>query len=90
MVARTDGLYSQTPPGQVTSSTAYTNKILGNLRNPRSTAWNLALSQKVSSGLLLQVAYEQRNTANDFVVSTVDGRVGTGLVTLSNNGRSVL
>ena len=74
------------PAGQVTSSTAYTNKILGSLRNPRSTAWNLALSQKVSSGLLLQVAYEQRNTANDFVVSTVDGPAGTGLVTLSNNG----
>jgi Carboxypeptidase regulatory-like domain len=74
------------PAGQVTSSTAYTNKILGGLRNPRSTAWNLALSQKVSSGLLLQLGYEQRNTANDFVVSTVDGPAGTGLVTLSNNG----
>src|SRR5262249_40138388 len=48
--------------------------------------WNLALSQKVSSSLLLQVAYEQRNTAKDFVVSTVDGSAGTGLVTLSNNG----
>jgi Carboxypeptidase regulatory-like domain len=74
------------PASQVVRSTAYTNKILGSLRNPRSTAWNLALSHKVSSGLLLQVAYEQRNTANDFVVSTVDGPAGTGLVTLSNNG----
>lgn len=74
------------PAGQVTSSTAYTNKILGGLRNPRSTAWNLALSQKISSGLLLQLGYEQRNTANDFVVSTVDGPAGAGLVTLSNNG----
>jgi outer membrane receptor for ferrienterochelin and colicin len=74
------------PVGQVTSSTAYTNKIIGDLRNPRSTAWNLALSHKVFSGLLLQVAYEQRNTANDFVVSTANGPVGTGLVTLSNNG----
>ena len=55
------------PAGQVTSSTAYTNKIFGPLRNPRSTAWNLALSQKLSSGLLLQVGYEQRNTADDFV-----------------------
>ena len=74
------------PVGQVTRSTPYTNKILGSLRNPQSTAWNLALSQKVSSSLLLQVAYEQRNTAKDFVVSTVDGSAGTGLVTLSNNG----
>ena len=37
-------------------------------------------------GLLLQVGYEQRNTVNDFVVSTVDGTAGTGLLTLSNNG----
>lgn len=74
------------PTGRVTSSTAYSNKIVGGLQNPRSTAWNLALSQKVSSALLLQVAYEQRNTANDFVVSTADGPVGTGLVTLSNDG----
>ncbi len=74
------------PAGQVTSSTAYSNKILGGLRNPRSTSWNLALSQKVSRGLLLQLGYEQRNTANDFVVSTVDGPAGAGLVTLSNNG----
>jgi outer membrane receptor protein involved in Fe transport len=74
------------PAGQVTSSTAYTNRIIGDLRNPRSTAWNLALSQKVSSGLLLQVGYEQRNTVDDFVVSRVDGTAGTGLLTLSNNG----
>ena len=74
------------PAGQVTGSTAYTNKILGGLRNPRSTAWNLALSQKVSSGLLLQVGYEQRTTADDFVVSAVDTGAGTGRMTLSNNG----
>jgi Carboxypeptidase regulatory-like domain len=74
------------PAGQVTSSTAYTNKILDGLRNPRSTAWNLALSQTVSSGLLLRVGYEQRTTADDFVVSTVNGGAGTGLITLSNNG----
>jgi outer membrane receptor for ferrienterochelin and colicin len=68
------------------SSTAYRNQIVGDLRNPRSTAWNLAISRKVSSGLLLQVGYEQRTTANDFVVSTVNSGAGTGLVTLSNNG----
>jgi outer membrane receptor for ferrienterochelin and colicin len=74
------------PAGQVTSSTAYSNQIIGNLRNPRSTAWNLALSQKVSSGLLLQVGYEQRTTADDFVLSTFDTGAGTGLITLSNSG----
>ena len=74
------------PAGRATSSTAYTNKIFGPLRNPRSTAWNLAFSQKVSSGLLLQVGYEQRNTANDFVISTANDSAGTGVITLSNRG----
>jgi outer membrane receptor for ferrienterochelin and colicin len=74
------------PAGQVTSSTAYQNKITGDLRNPRSTAWNLALSRKVSSGLLLQVGYEQRTTADDFVISRADSGLGTGLITLSNHG----
>jgi outer membrane receptor for ferrienterochelin and colicin len=74
------------PAGQVTSATAYSNQIIGNLRNPRSTAWNLALSQKVSSGLLLQVGYEQRTTADDFVLSTDDTGASTGLITLSNSG----
>jgi len=79
-------VFTLDPAGQVTSSIAYSNEIIGGLHNPQSTAWNLALSQKVSSGLLLQVGYEQRNTTKDFVVSTVDGTAGTGLVTLSNNG----
>lgn len=74
------------PAGQASSSTTYTNEILGGLRNPQSTAWNLAVSQKVYSGLLLQVAYEQRITTKDFVVSTVNGLAGDGLVTLSSNG----
>jgi hypothetical protein len=79
-------VFELSPTGQVTSSTAYRNQIVGDLRNPRSTAWNVALSRKVSSGLLLQVGYEQRTTADDFVISRVDGRAGTGLVTLSNSG----
>lgn len=74
------------PQGEVITSTIYTNQILGGLRNPRSTAWNLALTHKVSTDLLLLVGYEQRSTVNDFVVSTADGGAGTGLVTLSNTG----
>jgi hypothetical protein len=74
------------PDGQIASSTDYHNEITGGLRNPRSTAWNLALSQKVSSGLLLQVGYEQRNTARDFVISSVSNGPGSGLLTLSNTG----
>ena len=74
------------PAGQVTSSTAYSNRIVGGLHNPRSTAWNLALSQKISSNLMLQVGYEQRNTAKDFVVSAAEGSGGIGLITLANTG----
>jgi len=74
------------PVGQVTDSTAYSNRVIGGLHNPRSTAWNLALSQTVSSRLLVQVGYEQRNTARDFVVSSTNGLAGTGLITLSNTG----
>ena len=40
----------------------------------------------MSSGLQLQVGYEQRTTADDFVLSTVDSGAGTGLITLANNG----
>jgi outer membrane receptor for ferrienterochelin and colicin len=74
------------PEGQVTGSTAYSNQVVGELRNPRSTAWNLALSEKVSNGLQIQVGYEQRITADDFVISAVETGVGTGLITLANNG----
>ena len=73
------------PAEQVISSINYTNEFVGELRNPRSTAWNLALSQKFSSGLDLEVGYEQRNTANDFIVSTTAGP-GPALVTVSNGG----
>jgi hypothetical protein len=79
-------VFTLDPVGQVTTSTAYTNEIIGGLHNPRSTAWNLALSEKVSNNLLLQVGYEQRTTADDFAVSTVAGAPGTGLITVSNTG----
>jgi hypothetical protein len=71
--------------GQVESSTAYVNRMVGALQNPRSTSWNLALQREVTGRLTLGVAYEQRNTARDFVVSpTANG--ATGIIALSNNG----
>jgi outer membrane receptor for ferrienterochelin and colicin len=71
--------------GAPVSSVFYQNKIIGQLRNPRSTSWNLELERQVLDGLWLRVAYEQRNTANDFVVSPVS--VGeTGTLQLSNGG----
>jgi hypothetical protein len=73
------------PSGAELSSTSYRNQIVGGVRNPRSTSWNLELDRKVFSGLLLRVAYEQRNTTNDFIVSPIsEGR--SGFLSLSNGG----
>lgn len=73
------------PNGQALGSTAYTNRIAGELQNPRSTAWNLALERQVSEHFTLRVAYEQRNTTRDFVVSPSSGD-GAAFITLSNAG----
>jgi hypothetical protein len=71
--------------GAALTSQHYQNKIVGELRNPRSTSWNLELDRQILRGLLLRIAYEQRNTANDFVVSPVfTGTAGT--LELSNTG----
>ena len=73
------------PSGEESTSTSYRNEIIGGLRNPRSTSWNLELDRKVFAGLLLRVAYEQRNTTNDFIVSPLrEGR--SGILSLSNGG----
>jgi len=73
------------PNGQTLGSTAYANRIGGELQNPRSTAWNLALERQVSEHFTVRVAYEQRNTARDFVVSPSAG-YASGFITLSNAG----
>jgi outer membrane receptor for ferrienterochelin and colicin len=71
--------------GAALASQHYQNKIVGELRNPRSTSWNLELDRQILEGLLLRIAYEQRSTANDFVVSPVStGAAGT--LQLSNTG----
>jgi hypothetical protein len=71
--------------GAVSSSVSYQNEITGQLQNPRSTSWNLELDRQVLAGLLLRVAYEQRNTARDFVVSPTSSAT-TGILDLSNGG----
>jgi len=73
------------PSGEELTSTSYRNQIIGGLRNPRSTSWNLELDRKVFQGLLLRVAYEQRNTTNDFIVSPL-GEGRSGILSLSNGG----
>lgn len=71
--------------GPLASSVFYQNKIIGPLKNPRSTSWNVELDRQVLDGLWLRVAYEQRNTTNDFVVSSVTAGE-TGALELSNSG----
>jgi hypothetical protein len=71
--------------GQVLSSTAYVNRITGSLENPRSTAWNVEIDRQVTTQFAVRVAYENRNTARDLVVSPISGS-GTGVIGLSNTG----
>jgi hypothetical protein len=71
--------------GQVTSSTAYVNRITGSLQNPRSTAWNVELDRQITNSLSVRVGYEDRNTARDFIVSPTSAN-NSGIIGLSNGG----
>jgi hypothetical protein len=71
--------------GVLESVTPFVNRITNRLENPRSTGWNLALDRQLTSALLLRVAYEQRNTARDFVVSPITNGT-SGVLSLSNSG----
>jgi outer membrane receptor for ferrienterochelin and colicin len=71
--------------GQVDSSVFYRNTINGDLENPRSKSWNLELDRQLLRGLSLRLAYEQRNTTRDFVVSPSSSGA-TGNLELSNRG----
>jgi outer membrane receptor for ferrienterochelin and colicin len=71
--------------GQPISSVSYQNQIDGKLRNPRSTSWNLELDRQILSTLALRIAYEQRNTSDDIIVSPVSQGT-TGILELSNRG----
>jgi outer membrane receptor for ferrienterochelin and colicin len=71
--------------GQADSTVFYRNTINGELENPRSTSWNLELDRQLLAGLSLRLAYEQRNTTRDFVVSPISS--GTmGVLEVSNRG----
>ena len=71
--------------GAPLSSVSYQNEINGELRNPRSTSWSLELDRQVLAGLFLRIAYEHRNTTDDFIVSPVSTGT-TGVLQLSNSG----
>jgi TonB dependent receptor/Carboxypeptidase regulatory-like domain len=71
--------------GGLESVTPFANRITDRLENPRSTGSNLELDRQLTSALLLRVAYEQRNTARDFVVSPITAG-SSGILSLSNAG----
>ncbi|MGA8087475.1 MAG: TonB-dependent receptor [Terracidiphilus sp.] len=71
--------------GATSSSIPYQNKIVGSIENPRSTAWNVEIERQVTSQLAVRAAYDNRNTARDFVVSPSSG-IDSGIVGLSNSG----
>jgi len=54
--------------GQVAASSHYVNLLGPGLRNPRSTAWNVELTQLLDR-LVVRVGYQQRNTGRDFVIT---------------------
>jgi hypothetical protein len=68
-------------------STFYENRLEGPLRNPRSTSWNVELDREITRNLLLRFGYEQRNTTDDFLVSSAASGA-TGVIELSNAGRN--
>jgi hypothetical protein len=72
--------------GQLVSSTPYNNVITGRIRNPRSETWNVELDRQVLDNLLIRVAYQQRNTVHDVVLTplaTPDGN----FLSVANRGR---
>ena len=72
--------------GGIVSSTPYANVITGGIKNPRSEAWNVELDREVMRNLLVRVAYQQRNTVHDVVVSPItDGN--DSVLSLSHEGR---
>jgi outer membrane receptor for ferrienterochelin and colicin len=71
--------------GQVNSSVFYRNTINAALENPPSTSWNLELDRQLLSALSLRLAYEQRNTTRDFIVSPASSG-STGVLDLSSTG----
>ena len=72
--------------GQLISSTPYTNAITGRIRNPRSETWNVELDRQVLENLLVRVAYQQRNTVHDVVLTPVTAEDGN-LLSVANRGR---
>jgi hypothetical protein len=74
------------PAGNETSSVPYSNVITGGLENPRSETWNVEVDRQVLENLLLRVAYQQRNTVDDLVLSP-ETIAGDSFLSLASSGR---
>jgi len=73
------------PGGQVSSSTAFDNRIAGSLENPRSTTWNVEIERQVTERLAVRAEYENRVTARDFIISPAHDSQ-SAVIALSNGG----
>ncbi|HXZ79189.1 MAG TPA: TonB-dependent receptor [Terriglobales bacterium] len=74
------------PAGATISSIPYSNVINGRLENPRSEAWNVELDRQVIDHLLIRVAYQQRNTVRNFVLTPATTANGS-VLSLASSGR---
>ncbi|HWC19478.1 MAG TPA: carboxypeptidase regulatory-like domain-containing protein, partial [Terriglobales bacterium] len=78
-------ILSLSPTGGVLHSTAYDNVISGSLANPKSQAWNAEIDRQLASNLIIKVAYQQRNTFENLVV-TPNIHAANALLSLSSRG----
>ncbi len=72
--------------GEVISSVPYSNVIAGQIRNPRSEAWNVELDRQVLNNLLVRVAYQQRNTVHSIILTPLI-TADANLLSVANRGR---
>src|SRR5258706_1298283 len=72
--------------GEVISSVPYSNVIAGQIRNPRSEAWNVELDRQVLNNLLVRVAYQQRNTVHSIILTPLI-TADANLLSVANSGR---
>jgi TonB dependent receptor/Carboxypeptidase regulatory-like domain len=72
--------------GPVTSSRPYLNEITGSLRNPRSEVWNAEIDRQVLDTLIIRVAFQQRNTVDNLVLSPIT-QLAAATLALASRGR---
>jgi hypothetical protein len=66
----------------------FINEVEGPLRNLRSRRWSLQLDQGLTKDLTLRIGFLQRTTMNELIIEPRDSGSATGMLVLSNGGRS--